>query len=135
MSRVPGIANRPEVANRRTASVSELVHIELAEEHCPGRLEAPHDLRILCRNTILEQTAACGRTHSSRIDQILQRNRDAMEGTSPAVLMDFRLGLPGFCQRGLGRDGNKGVQLRIDPLNSAKTRLGQLDRRYFFFPD
>src|SRR5436305_12886069 len=116
MSGVPGISNWTEVADRRATAVGELMHIEFAEEDGPGCTEAPHDLCIRNGNAIFEKTAGCGRAHARRINQILQRNRDAVECASPAALVDFRLGLPGFRQRGLGTDGDKGVQLRIETL-------------------
>src|SRR5713101_1146693 len=51
---IPGIVNRTEITDRGAAAVSELMQVELAQEHGSGSFEAAYNLCVLGGNAILE---------------------------------------------------------------------------------
>src|SRR5256885_17026530 len=107
---VPGIVHGAEVADRRPPAEGKLVHVELAEQDRPGRAETAHDLGILRRYSILEQGARGGGTHAGCIQQILHRDRNAVQRTLPAAAGNLRLGAARRVQGGLGGNGDEGVE-------------------------
>jgi hypothetical protein len=52
-----------------------------------------------------------------------------MERAFPMATVNLFFGRTSLGQRGVGRDGDEGVQLGVELLNPAETRSGQLHRR------
>src|SRR5580700_3349624 len=50
---VPRIVHLAKAADHRAAAIGEFVQVLLADKDSPGRFEPLHDLRALCRNTML----------------------------------------------------------------------------------
>ena len=89
MRRVPRIVHIAEKADQRTAAISELMQIVLAQNHRAGLPQPPHHFRIFGRHTILIKRAGSGRARARRIDQILQRNRNPVQRPAPLPARDF----------------------------------------------
>ncbi len=86
-----------------------------------------HDLCVVRGNAIFKQAAARGGAYSSGIDEVFERNRDSMERSSPAVVLDFRFGRTSLRQRGVGRNRDESIELWIEPFDSVQTFTGQFD--------
>src|SRR4029453_8089223 len=105
----PWVAHWTEITDHRTRAVSELMHVEFSENDCARSFESTDNVSVLCWDAIFEPTAGSSRTHSSRIDEILQRDRDSMKWTTPTSALN--LGFSFACSRqcGICRNGNKCV--------------------------
>src|SRR5882724_11258814 len=132
---IPGIADRAEVGIVGGNAVSELMHVGLAEENGASMFELCDDCGVFFWNEFAQDFRTCRRPNACRIDIVLQRNRNAVERAALAVTLAAAWGEEfGFCFLGLGegelgRDGDVGVELGIEPLNAGEHELGQLDRR------
>src|SRR5712664_4338596 len=86
--RSPRISNRTKRADDRAATIRELMHVVLAQEHSPSHLEAADDFRILGRHAILEEITSSGGANARGVHQVFERNRDSMERAFPASAID-----------------------------------------------
>ena len=86
-----------------------------------------HNLCVVRWGAIFEQTAAGGGAHTCGIDQVFERNRDSMERSSPAVVLDFRFGGTSLRQRGVGRNRNEGIEFWIESFDPAQAFTSQFD--------
>ncbi|OOK80520.1 amidase domain protein [Mycobacterium kansasii] len=65
--------------------LAELAGVGLADDHRPGRLEPPDDLRIRGSGSDIP-FGAVGGGHASNVDVVFDRDRDAQQGpVSPAA--------------------------------------------------
>src|ERR1700694_786274 len=97
MLAVPRVANRPEVALRRRVAVGELVHVQLAEYDCARSFETAYDFCIFGWDTVGKAGAAGRSASACGVEEVLQADRDTMQGPAPSALRDlsfrgFRVG-------------------------------------------
>ena len=88
----PGIVDIAKKTDQRASTVSKLVQVVLANDDGTGLLEPANHLRIFHRNSVFVQRAARRRAHARGVNQILQRNRNAMQRAAPLATGDLRLG-------------------------------------------
>ena len=55
------------------------MHVQLAEHDRASRFEPADDFRILGRHAIGEDRAAGGGAHAGRVEEVLERDRDAVQ--------------------------------------------------------
>src|SRR5882762_4919405 len=89
--RVPRIANVSEVRVDRADAVRELVEPELAEKHRAGLAKLAHDRRVLVRHPLREDSRARGRADALRREEVLDRDRDAVQRTPVPTGLDLAL--------------------------------------------
>src|SRR5262249_43817148 len=117
--------------DHRAASVSKLVHVELAEEHRPSAFEPADDFSILRWNSVLEHTARGGGSDTRGVNEVFQSDRNSVERALPPAALDIRLGTPRLGQRRTRGDGDESVELGVELVDPAQTSLGKLHRRDF----
>ncbi len=131
---VPGIVNVAEKADQRTAAISELMQIVLAQYHCACPPQSPHDFSVLSRYVVLQKPAGSGCPRARGIHQVFQSNRNPVQWPTPLSTRDFDLGSPSLRQRRLGGHRNEGIQRGVEFLNAIQASASHLDRRNFFPP-
>ena len=129
MIQPPGIAHWPVMGVRAGRAVGELVQVGLADQHRARALQALDRGRVEVGHPVREQRRAVGGGDASGRVQVLDRDRDAVQGPEMVAGHDRRLGGVGGGAGALRRHRDEGVQLRLQPLDPGKRRLGHLDRR------
>ena len=131
MLHVSRIVNIAKKTDQRTAAISELMKIVLAQNHSASRAQPLHDFRIFSRHTMLKKRAACGCSRFRGIDNVFQRDGNAMQRSAPLLARDLDLRSPRFGQRGFSSHRNERIQLRIQFLDAIQTIASQFDWRNF----
>jgi hypothetical protein len=103
--------------------------LELAEQHRAGFAELAHDGRVDGGNEVLVQRHAGGGRDAFGPAQVLDGDRNAVQLREDLAPADHLLGGARLRERELGRDERVRLQRRIDALDPAEHRLGELDRR------
>ena len=131
--RIPGIVCRMESGIFRGTAHRELVHICLAEDNRPLRLQFFHNRRVVRRHKILQHPGRTGCLDALRADIVLDGARNSLKIRNRLSGGNLLVGLLRFLQRGLPRN----VDIRLDFIfrlvQSGEHVFRQLDRRYFFF--
>ncbi len=102
------------------------MQVGLADEHGAGFTQAPSHDRIAARDVILANQRSRGGRHALLIDQVLQRQWDAVERSNPPPGGDLLVGLPRLLQRFVGGYGDERVQRRIELGNPGQAVFRQL---------
>ena len=133
--RPPGIdGGRPGQVEGGTAD-GELVGRQLSEEHGPGRAQPRRDDGVLRRDVLPEEPRMRGGPKAGRVDDVLERERDAVERPAVRAGHDLALRLARRDERGIGRDAQERVQAPIDSPDPVEKRSRVLDRRQRLRPD
>jgi len=109
----------------------KLMHVQFAEKHRSGFFELAHHGGVFGRNSVLEDRAACRRAHAGRVNQILERDGDAVQGAAPSAFLHFGLRNARLGERRVSRHCDECVELRIEPLDTGQACLRQVDGRQF----
>jgi len=80
--------------------------------------EPPHHFRIFHRYAIFVQGARGGSPSSGCIDQVFERDGNAVQRSSPLTARDFSFSSPRFSEGGFPGDGNERIQGGIESLNT-----------------
>ena len=83
----------------------ELSHMELAQEHCSCRSQSVHDSGVFAGQPSLHERGATKSRDSCRVDQIFDRNRDAMQTAQIRAACDFPFGTVSLFERAVGQNG------------------------------
>jgi hypothetical protein len=103
------------------------VQVGLADDHRAGLAQARDDRRIALR--MARRDCRAGRRRRARdIDQILHRDRNAMQRATIPAAGDFLFGAPRLGERAVAHHGNERVELGAC-LDPPEARFRQLDRR------
>ncbi|MOA32326.1 hypothetical protein D3C78_1535350 [compost metagenome] len=94
MARMPGIDRRGQV--RVMDGEGTLCHLQLSKQH----------------------TARLARGHAGRVQQVLYRQRDAMQRATAFATRQFAFRLACLVERQLRSDRGKGVQRPVEPFDS-----------------
>src|SRR5437870_4301532 len=76
--RIPGIVDISEITHERAAPVCELVQVLFAKQDGACLLQPASDFRVLCWNAFFEHGAGRGGEDACGINQIFQRQRNAV---------------------------------------------------------
>src|SRR5579883_1804026 len=106
MPGVPGIVDPPEGSHQRRASISELVHIRLAENYSARSFQSAYYFRIMLRYPVFKESTASGCLDPSCIEEVLESNGDAVQGAAPAVVLNLGFSLLGSLHRKIGSHGD-----------------------------
>jgi len=107
------------------------VHAGLADEHRAAGAQPFDDRGIVVRHMILEQFRAASGAHAFGAEEILDRDRNAMQRTAAFAATQFLIGLFGALAGGLGHHGLHGVGRGVEPFDALERRGSQLRGRYF----
>ena len=105
------------------------MEIRLAEKNRAAVLQTPHDFSVFRGNPVFEQLARRGGPDAHRVDVVLQRDRNAVEGSSPHPPLLLRLHLARGCQSLLPRDCDERIQGGVVTVNSLEAGLREIDWR------
>jgi hypothetical protein len=109
MVEVPRIVDWTKVADSRSRTYCKLVHVQFANNDCPGLFQFPDHVRIFSGNTFGEYgTRGCSPDTCS-INIIFDSDRYPVKVASPVGIGDLRLGPSGFGESLLRQDGYEGV--------------------------
>ena len=72
------------------------MHVEFTEKNSASGSKPAYEFGIFSWNAILEQAAARGSANISRINQILQSDRDSMQRAAPLPVEDFLFSVSGL---------------------------------------
>ena len=105
------------------------MHVQLAEEDRARLAQSFDDKGIVLRDVVFEQRTARRRRHAAHIEQIFDREWNAVQRAAILAARNLIGGDARFVQCALGSEGDEGVDLRIDRLDALQADLRQLQRR------
>ncbi len=119
---------RPRVPGRANVGVDDAVgefeQVGFAHQHGPGRGEAVDEGGVARGHVVGQDAAAAGRTHAGGVDQVLERDGNAVEQAAIQAPTQFIGGAPGGGARLVGGDGDKGVEHGVERLDLGEGQLG-----------
>src|SRR5580765_3782070 len=124
---VPGVERRRNIG--MVVGERSLGKLELPKQDGAGLAQLADDGRIDVRDEGAVQRHSCRRGNSFGPAQVLDRDRHAVELRQELAPPDHLLGGARLRQRQLRRDERIRLQGRIDTLDPAQHRLGQLNGR------
>ena len=127
--RVPGIEGAGERQFGTGCAGGELMGRELAREHHAGAVQPLGRVRVGEHHVLQHHARMAGRAQPSRVIQILQPVRDAVQRAAASAGPDFPLRRAGRVERGVSRHLDEGVQGRVMPGDPVERRLRQFHRR------
>jgi hypothetical protein len=104
------------------------VRVELAQEDRAGLAEPARGRRVGPWHAVGQDLGAASRADAGRVVEVLERDRHAVERAAARASPELLCRPPGVLARALGRDRDVGVEVRVQPLDAAQVRLGQLER-------
>ncbi len=127
MAKTPGITGRTKIRLRRRKAVGEFIRCSLAQHQCACFFEFPYGSAITRCDILVQwlRTTGCATT----LVNIFDPDGDAVQ--CPAVMSgsNLRGGLLRRLQGMIGRQGEKGIQPRIESLTPFQVGLHDLYRR------
>ncbi len=127
--RVPRVPRRAAMLVGAPAAHRELDRVRLAEDDHPGADETLGERRRVSRPPVLPHLRAAGRHPAFDLDQVLQRDRQAVQRPDFMARADRLVGGLGSQPRIVAVNLDKGVQLPILGLYARKQRGDDIDRR------
>src|ERR1700676_348109 len=120
--------DRTVMRRHRRGAISELVHVQLADDNGSRGLETPNYFRILRRHTIGEDRAGGCSAYAGCVDQIFQSNWNAVQRSAPSAALALGFEFACLRQRLLAHDRDVRVERRVEFLDSVQALLSKLDR-------
>ena len=120
------IAHRLRTRSPRWSCQTRIQKVGLADEHRAGFTQAPSHDRIGARHAILTNQRSRGGRHALLIDQVLERQWNAVERSNPPAGGNLLVRLPRLLQRFVGGDRDERVQRRIELGNPSQALFSQL---------
>ena len=120
---VPGIANGAIVSVVGSDAKGELVHAQFASENCAGGLKAFDHGCIVAWDEIAEDLAAARSARALGVEEIFDRDRDALQGAFVESLCQLGVGLFGRSEGGVFSEGHEGVELGLEVLAALDALL------------
>ena len=116
-------------------AVGELQHVGLGDDDGSGCLETRGDGGVVVRDEVAQDRRAGSGCRACGVDQVLEREWDAVQRPSVAAASDLRFCLLRVIHRLLGHDRHVGIELRIARCDDGELLLHQFDRRQLPVPD
>ena len=109
--------------------MGELVRGELAEEDATRVIQPRDGGRVVAGNGIGADAGLAGGADAGGGEDVLQRERNAVQRAAVAAGRDLRLGRLRLADGVVGGDQEVGVQLRIERRRASEQGLRQVDGR------
>jgi hypothetical protein len=123
------VADRAEAGVLAGGAEGELVQVRPADQHRTGGAQPGDERSVRARPSIVERTRSRGVRHAGLINQVLERDRNAVERTAITAGGQLAVGRVGGLTRGGFVDEREGVRGLAVPGNRGETGFGQLARR------
>ena len=123
--RVPGVGDRAVVRVDAGGAHGELVQVELAHEHGAGVVELAGHEGVFLWDTVAEEVGAGGGGDARRIDDVLECDGDAVEGSAVAAGAKLVVGLGGLPARQVGGPSDEGVDGGLGRLGASEDGIGE----------
>jgi hypothetical protein len=107
---LPRVVDGTEVANGRSGAESHFMQVLLAEQDSSRYLQPAYDLGVRGRNAIFEDCAGQSRPYASRIDVVLESERDAVEWSAPPAAPHLGVGFTRLRYGLISGHGDKSVE-------------------------
>jgi hypothetical protein len=126
--RAPWIARRDD--GRMVVGIRAFGELGFADEDRAGGLQAPHHRRVAGRHGLAAQPHAGAGGHAFDVEQVLDRDRHAVQRTAPCVCRDLFVGRVGLCERGVGHHQRVRMQVAVERRDPVEQCLGHLAGRH-----
>ena len=133
--RIPGVMTRAIMRIARRSADGPLVHIQLAQNNGARLAQARDDLGIGGRNMIPQERRPPGQPNPSDFAVVLQRNGNAVERPEGISRRHRLFRSFGRIQRRVRRDGEIGIQSRVERFDTVEVGLNELYRRELAGPN
>jgi hypothetical protein len=94
------------------------VHVLLADQHRSSASQANHNFGVVSGHAVRKHLARARGLDARRVNEVLQTDWDAVEGTPPLAPLNLALGLSSFLHSGFRGDRDECVDPWIQPLDS-----------------
>ncbi len=132
---VPGVVYFAKETDHRAAAVGEFVQVLFAEDDRSGSAQAAHDFGVFLWNAIFELGASGGGPGAGGINKVFEPDRDAVEWAAVVTAVDFPLGAVRLIERGVGENGDEGVEFRVELLDVGEAIACHFDGGDGFLAD
>ena len=102
------------------------MEVRLAEKDRAGLSKAGHDRRITIGDVVLKHLRSRRRHFTGNVDQVLERNRNAVERPPIDTAAAFGVGFARRGSRRVGPDPDEGVQAGAVALDRQQTGVDEL---------
>ncbi len=109
--------------------IGELQQVALADQHRPGLLQAAGDGGGCGGHPVAPDTRGGGRACAGGVDQILERDRHAVQRAAVDSLEELDLGLARLLQRRPLQHRDKAIEAPIQPADAIEDGARRLDGR------
>jgi hypothetical protein len=106
----------------------QLVGVVLAEQDRAGIRQPPCHGRIARRDVVPVDRGPGSGADAGRVDEVLERDRDAVQGAPVPALGDLIGSAGGVVLRPLAGDLDVGAQARVQLVDAGQVVVGELDR-------
>ena len=118
----------PRVARRGRGQHGKLGGVGLAQHDRPGLLQPADAGGVIVRHKVGIDRRAHGRFHPGGKENVFQADWDAVQQPPVVALPDGGVARLGLGQGRPGVERDPGPKLRLQPLNTLKTRADQFNR-------
>ena len=125
---VPGVAGDPEDRVEGVRARPPLGRVRLADHDRPRVAQPLREQLVLRRHVVAVRRRAVRRAHAGRVDEVLVRDRQAVQRRQRLAGGAAAVGLPGCGERVIGDDRDDRVHRRVVPLDPRQVRLGECER-------
>ncbi len=122
------VARRPERRVLVGRPERELVQVGLADEHRAGLAQVGDRRRIAFGDVAVAHARRRGRRHAADVEQVLDRDRHAVQRTAVVAGGQLLIGLARLPQRLVGHHEDERVQPRVVGLDAAQASFGDAHR-------
>src|SRR5690606_38707950 len=112
----------------RGSAVREFVRLQLAEQDGARLVQLARTGSVFARDAIDADAGAARGQYAFRIVDVLQAERDAVQGAAVVAAHDLALGAPGLAAGEIGGDRDECVELRLESLDAREIGIGELER-------
>ena len=135
LAAVPRVLRRAEIRVDPGRAEGEFVQVGEADDDAARRAQGGDGFGVRFARTFGNQARAAGPHHAPNGEQVLDRQRHAVQRAEIVARHDRRLGGAGVGQRQVRIDRDEGAQPAVQPLDPVEAGLHGLDRRNPLLPD
>src|SRR5262249_11041551 len=131
----------PRVAGGRPGQIEagaaqrEFMRRELPHDDRAGVAQFLDGERVGLWHVVLHDLRVAGRRDPGGFVDVLEAERDAVQGAAVFTGVDLALGGAGFDARAVGEDANEAVQFAVELLDARETAVDEFDGREFALLD